>query len=310
MMDLRQLRHLVALADYRSFGRAAEAINLSQPAFSRSIQTLERDLDCLLVERSSREFRLTGQGELVLQHARRLLAGSQALHNEITQYNGLTGGELRFGCGPYPAQLLVPEALAQFIQAHPAIRISFHQGDWEQLALWLREQQIEFLVADARHFTGDPQYLVQLLRPRRGRFFCRVDHPLAQRENLSLRALLDYAVVGTRIPPMIRKILADAQGEPDFNPSVECAQFDAICRVVRRSDAVGIATMEALAEQVEQGLIQLLSFDDIPSDDPGLLLHYGIVSRVGYSLTPAALAMVEAIVRVDEYLLAGMPRPL
>jgi DNA-binding transcriptional LysR family regulator len=310
MMDLRQLRHLVALADYRSFGRAAEAINLSQPAFSRSIQTLERDLDCLLVERSSREFRLTGQGELVLQHARRLLAGSQALHNEITQYNGLTGGELRFGCGPYPAQLLVPEALAQFIQAHPAIRISFHQGDWEQLALWLREQQIEFLVADARHFTGDPQYLVQLLRPRRGRFFCRVDHPLAQRENLSLRALLDYAVVGTRIPPMIRKILADAQGEPDFNPSVECAQFDAICRVVRRSDAVGIATMEALAEQVEQGLIQLLSFDDIPSDDPGLLLHYGIISRVGYSLTPAALAMVEAIVRVDEYLLAGMPRPL
>jgi DNA-binding transcriptional LysR family regulator len=310
MMDLRQLRHLVALADYRSFGRAAEAINLSQPAFSRSIQTLERDLDCLLVERSSREFRLTGQGELVLQHARRLLAGSQALHNEITQYNGLTGGELRFGCGPYPAQLLVPEALAQFIQAHPAIRISFHQGDWEQLALWLREQQIEFLVADARHFTGDPQYLVQLLRPRRGRFFCRVDHPLAQRENLSLRALLDYAVVGTRIPPMIRKILADAQGEPDFNPSVECAQFDAICRVVRRSDAVGIATMEALAEQVEQGLIQLLSFDDIPSDDPGLLLHYGIVSRVGYSLTPVALAMVEAIVRVDEYLLAGMPRPL
>jgi DNA-binding transcriptional LysR family regulator len=306
-MDLRQLRHLVALADYRNFGRAAEAINLSQPAFSRSIQTLERDLDCLLVERSSREFRLTGQGELVLQHARRLLAGSQALHNELTQYNGLTGGELRFGCGPYPAQLLVPEALADFIQAHPAIRIRFPQGDWEQLALWLREQQIEFLVADARYFTGDPQYRVQLLRPRRGRFFCRIDHPLAHRKNLSLRALLDYAVVGTRIPPMIRKILADAQGEPDFNPTVECAQFDAICRVVRRSDAVGIATMEALAEQAGQGLIQLLNFVDAPSDDPGLHLHYGIVSRVGYSLTPAAQAMMDAIVRVDERLLTGMP---
>jgi DNA-binding transcriptional LysR family regulator len=306
MMDLRQLRHLVALADYRSFGRAAEAINLSQPAFSRSIQTLERDLDCVLVERSSREFRLTGQGQLVLQHARRLLAGSQALHNELTQYNGLTGGELHFGSGPYPAQLLVPEALAQFIQAHPAIRTRFHLGDWEQLALWLREQQIEFLVADSRYFTGDPQYQVQLLRPRRGRFFCRIDHPLANRQDLSLRALLDYAVVGTRIPPMIRKILADVQGEPDFNPSVECAQFDAICRVVRRSDAVGIATMEALAEQVDQGLIRLLDFVDVPSDDPGLLLHYGIVSRVGYSLTPAARAMVEAIMQVDEHLLVAV----
>jgi DNA-binding transcriptional LysR family regulator len=302
MMDLRQLRHLVALADYRSFGRAAEAINLSQPAFSRSIQTLERDLDCALVERSSREFRLTGQGELVLQHARRLLAGSQALHNELTQYNGLTGGELQFGSGPYPAQLLVPEALAEFIQAHPAIRTRFHLGDWEQLALWLREQQIEFLVADARYFTGDPQYQVQLLRPRQGRFFCRIDHPLAGREDLPLRALLDYAVVGTRIPPMIRKILADVQGEPDFNPSVECAQFDAIRRVVMNSDAVGIATLEALTELVDLKLIRLLDFVDVPRNDPGLQLHYGIVSRAGYSMTPAALAMVDAIRKVDQRL--------
>lgn len=302
-MDLRQLRHLVALADYRSFGRAAEAINLSQPAFSRSIQTLERDLNCALVERSSREFRLTGQGQLVLQHARRLLAGSQALHNELTQYNGLTGGELLFGSGPYPAQLLVPEALAEFIQAHPAIRTRFHLGDWEQLSLWLREQQIEFLVADSRYFNGDPQYQVELLRPRRGRFFCRIDHPLAARENLTLRALLDFPVVGTRIPPMIRKILADVQGEPDFNPSVECAQFDAIRRVVMHSDAVGIATMEALAERATAGVIHLLDFVDVPSDDPGLLLHYGIVSRAGYSLTPAALAMIDAILAVDKRLL-------
>ncbi|MFJ7314641.1 LysR family transcriptional regulator [Pseudomonas sp. NPDC098747] len=304
-MDLRQLRHLVALADYRNFGRAAEAINLSQPAFSRSIQTLERDLDCELVERRSREFRLTGQGELVLQHARRLLAGSQALQNELTQYNGLTSGELQFGCGPYPAQVLVPEALAQFIQAHPAIRTRFHQGDWQQLSLWLREQQIEFLVADARYFIGDPQYHVHLLRTRPGRFFCRAGHPLASQRDLKLRALLDYPVVGTRIPPMIRKILADVLGEPDFNPSVECAQFDAIQRVVLRSDAVGLATLEALREQVDQGLIHLLEFIDIPRDDPALQLSYGIVTRVGYSMTPAARAMVEAILTVDQRLLAA-----
>ena len=304
-MDLRQLRHLVALADYRNFGRAAEAINLSQPAFSRSIQTLERDLGCELVERSSREFRLTGQGELVLQHARRLLAGSQALHNELTQYNGLTGGELQFGCGPYPAQVLVPEALADFIQAHPAIRTRFHQGDWQQLSLWLREQQIEFLVADARYFVGDPQYQVQLLRTRPGRFFCRAGHPLAGQQNLKLRALLDYPVVGTRIPPMIRKILADILGEPDFNPSVECAQFDAIQRVVLRSDAIGLATLEALRDQFNQGLIRFLDFIDVPREDPALQLGYGIVTRVGYSMTPAARAMVEAILTVDQRLLAA-----
>lgn len=302
-MDLRQLRHFVALADYRSFVRAADAIGLSQPAFSRSIQTLERDLDSLLVERSSREFRLTGQGELVLQHARRMLAGSRALRNELVQYNGLTGGELHFGSGPYPAQLLVPQALADFIRAHPAIHTSFHLGDWEQLASWLKEEQIEFFVADARYFSGDPQYQVQTLRPRRGRFFCRNGHPLAARTDLRLSALLDYPVVGTRIPPMIRKILADVQGQTDFQPSVQCAQFDAIRRVVAHSDAVGIATMEALAELVERAEISLLSFADVPAEEPTLHIHYGIVSRAGYSLSPASQAMIETIQAVDQRLL-------
>ncbi|MNE30970.1 hypothetical protein D3C80_1245130 [compost metagenome] len=71
-----------------------------------------------------------------------------------------------------------------------------------------------------------------------------------------------------------------------------------------RSDAVGIATMEALSELARKGEISLLTFTDIPRDDPGLQLHYGVVSRAGHSLTPAAQAMVQAIVTVDRRLLA------
>ena len=63
---------------------------------------------------------------------------------------------------------------------------------------------------------------------------------------------------------MIRKVLADILGEQDFTPSVECAQFDAIQRVVLRSDAVGLATLEALREQLDRGLIELLGFVDVP----------------------------------------------
>ncbi|GLZ85009.1 LysR family transcriptional regulator [Metapseudomonas resinovorans] len=301
-MDLRQLRHFVALADHRSFVRAADAISLSQPAFSRSIQTLERDLDSQLVDRASREFRLTGQGELVLQHARRLLAGSRALRNELVQYNGLSAGELRFGSGPYPAQLLVPEALADFIRDHPAIRTAFHQGDWEQLAGWLKEEQIEFFVADTRYFAHNPDYQVRLLRPRRGRFFCRVGHPLAERDELKLAALMDFPLVGTRIPGEIRKVLGEIAGLDDFQPSVECAQFDAILRMVARSDAVGISTLEALHEPTGRGEVRLLKFSDVPSGSPSLLLHFGIVSRAGYSLSPAAQAMVAAIHSADQRL--------
>ncbi|MDN6855272.1 LysR family transcriptional regulator [Pseudomonas sp. CAN2814] len=306
-MELRQLRHLAALADFQNFQRAADAIGLSQSALSRSIQTLERDLDCELVDRQSREFRLTGQGQLVLQHARRLLAGTRSLRNELEQYNGLNAGELRFGCGPYPAQLLVPEAMADFIRAHPAIDVGFLMGDWEQMAQLLKEDQVEFFVGDARDFAGNPDYQVRWMEFRPGRFFCRAGHPLAARQSLKLADLLDYPRVGTRIPPPLRKVLAEVIGERDFHMNVECAQFAAILHIVARSDAVGLAAQEALHAPVQRGEVALLSIGDIPQDRPELRLHYGIVSRAGYGLSPAAQAMVEAIFAADERLPRELP---
>lgn len=301
-MELRQLKHLMALADFQNFQRAADAVGLSQSALSRSIQALERDLDCTLVDRQSREFRLTGQGELVLQHARRLLAGTHSLRNELAQYNGLNAGELRFGCGPYPAQLLVPEAMADFIRAHPAIDVGFLMGDWEQMAQLLREEQVEFFIGDARNFAGDPDYQVRWMDLRPGRFFCRPGHPLAQLGPLPLATLLDYPRVGTRIPPPLRKVLAEVIGERDFHMNVECAQFAAILHIVARSDAVGLAAVEALHDPVQRDEVALLQISDIPQDRPELRLHYGIVSRAGYGLSPAAQAMVDAIFAADRRL--------
>ena len=76
MNDLRQLRHFVALAEHGHFARAAAAVHLSQPALCRSIQALEASLGYNLVDRHSRGISLTAHGSLVLEHARRLLAGS------------------------------------------------------------------------------------------------------------------------------------------------------------------------------------------------------------------------------------------
>ena len=304
-MELRQLRHLAALADFQNFQRAADAIGLSQSALSRSIQTLERDLDCELVDRQSRDFRLTGQGQLVLQHARRLLSGTRSLRNELEQYNGLNAGELRFGCGPYPAQLLVPEAMADFIRAHPAIDVGFLMGDWEQMAQLLKEEQVEFFIGDARNFAGDPDYQVRWMDLRPGRFFCRPGHPLTGQGTLRLAALLDYPRVGTRIPPPLRKVLAEVLGERDFHMNVECAQFAAILHIVARSDAVGLAAVEALHDPVQRGEVAILQIVDVPQDRPELRLHYGIVSRAGYGLSPAAQAMIEAIFAADRRLPRG-----
>jgi LysR substrate binding domain. len=166
----------------------------------------------------------------------------------------------------------------------------------------LKEEQIEFFIGDAREFAGDPEYQVRWMDLRPGRFFCRPDHPLAARPPLKLGELLDYPRVGTRIPPPLRKVLAEVIGERDFHMNVECAQFAAILHIVARSDAVGLAAVEALHAPVQRGEVALLTITDIPQDRPELRLHYGIVSRAGFGLSPAAQAMIEAILAADERL--------
>ncbi len=66
-MDLRQLRYFIALAEHRSFVRAADAMGITQPAFSRSIQGLEQELGCQLVDRGSKDLRPTPEASIDVQ---------------------------------------------------------------------------------------------------------------------------------------------------------------------------------------------------------------------------------------------------
>ena len=78
-MNLNQLRHLIALAEHHTFSKAAEALFLTQPALSRSIQTLEQELDVKLVDRDGKRNTLTAYGALVAERAARILLEAREL---------------------------------------------------------------------------------------------------------------------------------------------------------------------------------------------------------------------------------------
>ncbi len=96
-MDLRQLRYFIALNEHRSFVRAADAMGITQPAFSRSIQGLEQEFGCVLVEPRPQGPAPTPEGQVVLQHALSLVQGAALLSHEVTRMTKLDAGEVRFG---------------------------------------------------------------------------------------------------------------------------------------------------------------------------------------------------------------------
>ena len=299
-MDLRQLRYFIALNEHRSFVRAADAMGITQPAFSRSIQGLEQEFGCVLVDRGNKDLRPTPEGQVVLQHALSLVQGAALLSSEVTQMTKLDAGEVRFGCGPAPAVKLVPDAVAQFSSAHPKVRTCFAVDNWEKLSRSLNREEIEFFIADIRHFEADPNYQTQPLTPKRGVFFCRPGHPLLAKESLSTNDMFDYPLATTLIPPGIRKLLANLSGRIDFSPTIETEHFPALVKIVRQSNAIGVGTAEAFAEDIEQGSLVLLHWRNLPQNIDSLNARCGIVSRSGFRLSPAARKMIEVLVAVDQ----------
>jgi DNA-binding transcriptional LysR family regulator len=195
---------------------------------------------------------------------------------------------------------LVPDAVAQFINAHPKVRTCFQVDNWEKLSRALSREEIEFFIADIRHFEADPNFQTQALTPKRGVFFCRPGHPLLAKESLSTNDMFDYPLATTLIPPGIRKLLANLSGRIDFSPTIETEHFPALVKVVLQSNAIGVGTEEAFVEDIAQGSLALLHWRNLPQNLESMNARCGIVSRTGFRLSPAARAMIETLVAVDK----------
>lgn len=122
-MNLRDLQYLVALADHRHFGRAAEASFVSQPTLSTQIQKLERELGVDLVERGPRQVMLTGAGEGVVEHARIVLAEADTIRAIARRATDPESGSLRLGLFPTLAPYLLPHVVSPLRQRFPNLEL-------------------------------------------------------------------------------------------------------------------------------------------------------------------------------------------
>ena len=126
-MELRHLRHFVALAEELHFGRAARRLSISQPPLSFSIRRLEEDLGVRLFERTSRQVRLTAAGAAFLVESRRILGQAEDARALVGRIAAGLSGRLQLG---FVASMLyrgLPELLACFRRDHPGIDLALRE---------------------------------------------------------------------------------------------------------------------------------------------------------------------------------------
>lgn len=122
-MRLQQMRYLDAVVRHRSFRRAADELELSEPSLSQQIRKLEEELDAKILERERRAVRLTDFGHAIIASARAILAEEERIREAADAHRGLRSGRLSFGTVNAGSNTLLPEVLPQYSRRYPGIEV-------------------------------------------------------------------------------------------------------------------------------------------------------------------------------------------
>jgi len=142
-MNLRDLRYLVALDEYRHFGRAAEACFVSQPTLSTQLKKLEKELDTVLIERAPREVLFTEAGKAVLAQAREILERAERIRGIARRADNPGACTLRLGIFPTLAPYFLPHVLPEVHRRFPQLELLLVEEKTEEVLTRLREGRLD-----------------------------------------------------------------------------------------------------------------------------------------------------------------------
>jgi len=297
MFEIRDLRQLLSIDEFRHFGRAANAVGISQPALSKALQRMERELGAKLFERSRAGVVPTAVGCEVLARARQLVDGADELRRAVVAMNDAQVGSVTVGVGPAMSETYIASAISARVQESPGLQVSVRVDHWRQLMEWLLAGELDFFVADVGDAAIDARLHCTSLPKQEFVWFCRSGHPLANRRQKAVTRndLLQFPLATPKMPPWAVEWFAagsehGAAGLPRPFPAIECESYALLKRFVASSDCISAALRQTLSEEVSNSAFYVL-----PVDAPPLTTHAGIVRLAEPEPSKAAAELISCI---------------
>ena len=247
-MDINHLEVFLAVAQERSFSRAAESLHRTQPAVSQAIRRLESELGESLFDRSSRDGTLTAAGRVLLDFSHQMLNLRHHAQSAIRELRDLQRGKLSLGANEYTVNSLLP-LIPVFRARHPHIKIEIKRSLASRIPGEIIGRDVEIGVISfkpndtaLKSLSVGVDELALVVAP---------EHPLAQKKIISVRELGAEAFIAHNVPSPYREkvIKTFAQARTPLNISMEMPTLESIKRLVEQG--LGIALIPRLAAQIE-----------------------------------------------------------
>jgi LysR family pca operon transcriptional activator len=290
-IKLRHIACFLEVARFKSVVTAAEALHISQPAASKTIQELEQVLGAELFDRSRRKLVLTPFGEVFHRYAATSIdALRQGVEAASGQHDVTT---VRVGALPTVSARMLPEAVRLFTAENPGVHARVVTGPNDYLLSLLRTGDADLVIGR----MADPAVMLGLsfehLYFERVAFIVRAGHPLLSERDFSLAMIEQYQVLmptpDSVIRPFVDRMLV-GHGIGAVRDEVETVS-DAFGRAyVRQSDAIWIISQGVVEDDVARGQLALL-----PVDTSETLGPVGFTTRADTVQGLAAAALMQAV---------------
>jgi DNA-binding transcriptional LysR family regulator len=288
-MELTQLETFLAVAEERSFSRAAVRLNRTQPAVSQVIRKLEESLGETLFDRAARDGSMTPAGVLLRDYALRLMALRREATSALGELKSLERGQLQMAANEYTCMYLLP-AIDEFRRQFPHVNITVHRMLASRIPEELNLRTFEIGVIsyrpDAAQFRTIAVYgdsLALIVSPR---------HPLATAERVSITDLGQQDFIGHHVAsPLRKKVIETFQRyRTPLNMGIELPTIEAIKRFVAMGTGVALAPHLSVARELANGDLVRVTVDELEMKRVLRLVH-----RRQATLSYAARAFLKTV---------------
>ena len=259
-MNFHQLQYAVAIARHGlSVTQAASALGTSQPAISRALKALERELGFDLFVREGRAFsRITPQGHKVLEYATRALAEIDSLQAVAADLNQDNRGTLSIATTHTQARYVLPQVVRAFRERYPEVELHLHQGTSEQIAEMVSTDRVQLAIATGSDGLFPGLVLLPVYRWHR-QVIVPKGHPIATVGKLTLKELAKYPLVTYVFSFTGSSSLHTVFARDGLVPNVALTarDSDVIKTYVRLGLGVGIVASMAFEPEVDTDLVIL-----------------------------------------------------
>ncbi len=293
LIKVQDLRMIVALEEHGTILNAANVMGLSQPAITKRLQDLEKDLGITLFLRMSRGVEPTPYGEIVIKHAHIILNQLRSAEGEVSDLSAGLGGRLRIGIPVAASTNLVSTAIIKLLEKRKNVQVTLVEDYNIRLIPSLKRGNLDFIVGRLPDKSQHDDINMEVFYKEVLQVVVRQEHPLADKKKVTISDLLKYhwlmppqdSIMYSHIENFFRKNKAKMP-----ETSIYSLAHAGSLRVLQHQDLIAAFPSESIASDVESGRLKVLDID--LSDEA---TEIGIITRSDSFSSPAADMFMDII---------------